>query len=145
MIIGIISGAVLAEVLRLLFLTTKINAYNLLFNFDYIPLIGKYSDTSSWTGMSFHYFTCIGSVIVSYYIFKIYKLEKNILPYVILFFIGSLLLYFLTKLSPEQPAWNDWQAFISFGGAHLLYGLVVGSLIKSVIGNRDGKNDFYRV
>lgn len=132
-IIGIIAGTVLAESLRLLYVTTGINGYNLLFNFDYIPFIGEYSDTAGWTGMSFHYLACVGSVIVSYYFFKMYGMEKDLLPYVGLFFIGSLMLYFLTGLSPEQPAWNDWSAFISFGVAHLLYALVVGKLIQEMI------------
>lgn len=132
-LIGIVAGTVLAESLRLLLLTTDINSYNLLFNFDYIPIIGEYSNTVGWTGMLFHYLACIGSVLVSYYVFKKYSLEKDVIPYVILFFIGSLILYFLTGFSPEPPAWNDWSAFISFGGAHLLYGLVVGKLIQETI------------
>src|SRR5690625_5959316 len=78
-----------------------------------------YSDTAGWTVMSFHYIVCIGSVIVSYYLFKKYRIEKDMLPYVSLFFFGSLILYFLTFFSAEQPAWNDWYAFGSFGLAHL--------------------------
>lgn len=132
-IIGVVAGTVLAESLRLLHVTTGVNGYNLLFNFDYIPLIGKYSNTAGWTGMSFHYLTCIGSVLVSYYIFKKYGREKDILPYVGLFFIGSLVLYFLTGLSPEAPARNDWYAWIGFGSAHLLFGVVVGKLIQEII------------
>jgi len=132
-IIGVLAGAVLAESLRLLYLTTGINSYNLLFNFDYIPFIGMYSDTAGWTGMTFHYVICIISVIVSYYILKKYKIEKDILPYVVLFFFGSLILYFLTFFSAEQPVWNDWYAWISFGLAHLIYGIVVGKLIQELV------------
>lgn len=129
-IIGVLAGTVLAESLRLLYLTTGINSYNLLFNFDYLPFIGMYSNTAGWTGMAFHYVVCIGSVIVSYYLFKKYRIEKDMLPYVSLFFFGSLILYFLTFLSAEQPAWNDWYAFGSFGLAHLLYGIIVAKLIQ---------------
>ena len=132
-IIGVLAGTVLAESLRLLYLTTGINSYNLLFNFDYIPFIGMYSDTAGWTGMTFHYVICIISVIVSYYVFKKYKIEKDILPYVILFFFGSLILYFLTFFSAEQPVWNDWYALGSFGLAHLIYGIVVGKLIQELV------------
>lgn len=132
-IIGIIAGTVLAESLRLLYVTTGINGYNLLFNFDYIPFIGEYSNTAGWTGMSFHYLACIGSVVVSYYVFKKYSIEKDMLPYAALFFIGSLMLYFLTGLSPEAPAWNDWNALIAFGVAHLLYAVVVAKLIQETI------------
>lgn len=132
-IIGIVAGTVLAESLRLLYVTTGINGYNLLFNFDYIPFIGEYSNTAGWTGMLFHYLACIGSVIVSYYVFKKYSMEKDILPYVGLFLIGSLMLYFLTGLSPEAPAWNDWNALIGFGAAHLLYAIVVAKLIQETI------------
>lgn len=132
-LIGIVGGTVLAELLRLVYLLLKINAYNLLFNFDYIPIIGKYSHTNEWTGMVFHYLTCIVSVIVSYYVFKKYGMEKDLLPYLALFFVGSMMLYFLTGLSSEAPAWNDWTAFILFGLGHLVYGFVVGKLIQVMI------------
>jgi len=92
-----------------------------------------YSDTAGWTGMTFHYVICIISVIVSYYVFKKYKIEKDILPYVILFFFGSLILYFLTFFSAEQPVWNDWYALGSFALAHLIYGIVVGKLIQELV------------
>lgn len=131
--IGLIAGTVLAESLRLIYAITEVNAYNLLFNFDYIPIIGVYSNTSSWTGMTFHYFTCVASVVVSYYFFKKLKLEKEALPYISLFFVGSLMLYFLTGLSPEPPAWNDWVAFGFFGLSHLLYAVVVVKLIQIMI------------
>lgn len=75
--IGLIAGTVLAESLRLIYTLTKINAYNLLFNFDYIPVIGVYSNTNSWTGMTFHYFTCVGSVVVSYYFLKNLNLKRK--------------------------------------------------------------------
>lgn len=135
--IGLIAGTVLAESLRLIYTLTKINAYNLLFNFDYIPVIGVYSNTNSWTGMTFHYFTCVGSVVVSYYFFKKFKLEKETFPYVSLFFVGSLMLYFLTGLSIEPPAWNDWLAFSFFGLSHLLYAIVVVKLIQVMINERN--------
>src|SRR5690625_797000 len=113
-ILGILAGSVHAESLRLLYLTTGINSYNLLFNFDYAPFIGMYSVTAGWTGMAFDYIVCIGSVIVSYYLFKKYRIEKDMLPYVSLFFFGSLILYFLTFFSTEQPSLNDWYAFCCF-------------------------------
>src|SRR5690625_6032164 len=102
-IIGVLAGAVLAESLRLLYLTTGINSYNLLFNFDYVPFIGMYSDTAGWTGMAFHYIVCIGSVIVSYYLFKKYRIEKDMMLFFSLFLFGSLILYFLTLFLVEQP------------------------------------------
>ncbi len=123
----------MAESLRLIYTLTKVNAYNLLFNFDYIPVIGVYSNTSSWTGMTFHYFTCVASVVVSYYFFKKFKLEKEIFPYISLFFVGSLMLYFLTGLSLEPPAWDDGLAFSFFGLSHLLYAIVVVKLIQVMI------------
>src|SRR5699024_11826055 len=98
-IIGVLAGAVLAESLRLLYLTTGINSYNLLFNFDYVLFIGMYSDTAGWTGMAFDYIVCIGSVIVSYYLFKKYRIEKDILPKVSLFFFVALILFILTFFS----------------------------------------------
>lgn len=134
--IGLTAGAVLAESLRFIHTISDIDAYNLLFNFDYIPVIGIHSNTSGWSGMTFHYFTCVSSVLVSYHFFKIFKLEKKALPYVGLFFIGSAMLYFLTGLSPEPPVWNDWLAFSFFGLAHLLYAIIVVKLIRVLINER---------
>src|SRR5699024_11685826 len=110
-IVGVLAGTVLAESLRLLYLTTGINSYNLLFNFDYVPFIGMYSDTAGWTGMAFHYTVCIGSVIVSYYLFKKYRIEKDMLPYVSLFFFCSLILYFITFFLVVLPALNYCYTF----------------------------------
>src|SRR5699024_7470907 len=129
-IVGVLAGTVLAESLRLLYLTTGINSYNLLFNFDYVPFIGAYSNTAGWTGMAFHYAVCIVSVIVSYYLFKKYRIEKDMMPYVSLFFFGSVIVYFLTFFSTEHPASNDWYAFGSFGLAHRVYGIIVAKLIQ---------------
>src|SRR5699024_3951541 len=121
---------VLAESLRLLYLTTGINSYNLLLNFVYLPFIVFFFIIADWTGWGFIYFVCIGSVIVSFFLFKNDRLKKKMKQMFIYFFFVSLILYFLTFFSAEQPAWNDWYAFGSFGLAHLVYGIIVAKLIQ---------------
>src|SRR5699024_1049135 len=56
--ISVISGAVLEESLRLLYITTGINSCNLLFKFYYYRLFGLYCDSGRWIGMIFHYIVC---------------------------------------------------------------------------------------
>src|SRR5699024_6116725 len=100
-IIGVLAGAVLAESLRLLYLTTGINSYNLLFNFDYVPFICMYSDTAGLTGMAFHYITCMWSGIVSYYILQ------HVLIFIIYYL--TLIMYHLLVcilILPDGQAWR---------------------------------------
>lgn len=125
--IGFIGGVVLIIVLKLVLIITGNTAYYLLFNFDYIPVIQDLKPV--WLfGYLFHFVTCIISVIALFYLSN--RFQKNILVYVIVYGIGGAALFFLTALSEQPPAANDWQAWLFWTFAHTIFGYVVGVLVR---------------
>lgn len=128
-VIGIYGGIVLAAFLLFIFTVTGNQAYILLFNVDYIPLL-KDLHHRLLVEILFHFTFCILSVIALYYILKLFQWEKRILPYVIVYTLGSSILYFLTNLTKTPPDASDYIAWIYWTFAHLIYSLVVGLLIK---------------
>lgn len=128
-IISLVAGTVLASVLKVIQLTLNIQAYILLFNMDYIPVLNRY-DQIPGSGYVFHYVFCIVSVIGLYYIAKIIHLEAYTKFYVIIFTVGSGVLYFLTALTDKPPSTNSFEDWFFWTIAHAIFGVVVGSLIK---------------
>lgn len=127
--IGLFSGIVLMLVLKIVMIINGNTAYVLLFNFDYIPVLKDLKPT--WVfGYVFHFLTCIVSVIALFHILKTWTLEKNILPYILVYTIGGGALFFLTALSDQPPATNDIMAWIYWTIAHAVFGYVVGVLVK---------------
>lgn len=128
-IIGILAGIVLLLMLKLVLLTTGNTAYILLFNFDYVPIVNTLKPVWFF-GYVFHFFTCVVSVIALFYILKKWHLQFRILPYILVYGVGGGALFFLTALSDQPPASNDWVAWIYWTLAHGIYGYVVGWLVK---------------
>lgn len=130
--IGIIAGIVLILTLRIVLALTGNTAYFLLFNFDYIPVINEL--TPIWLfGYIFHFITCIVSVIVLFYILKPIGLHKSILLYIFVYSLGGAALFFLTSLSNQPPAADDWMAWVYWTLCHAIFGYTVGALIKKWI------------
>lgn len=127
--IGFFAGVVLIVVLRIVLFLTGNTAYVLLFNFDYIPIVKDLRPTLFF-GYVFHFATCIVSVIALYYILSIWNLQKKVVLYVLVNTMGGGALFFLTALSNQPPAANDWMAWIYWTLAHGTYSFVVGVLIK---------------
>lgn len=127
--ISLFGGVVLLLVLKNIMNFTGNNAYVLLFNFDYIPLIKDLKPI--WLfGYIFHFFTCIVSVIALFYVLQIWNWEEKIWPYILIYTIGGGSLFFLTALSKQPPAANDLMAWVYWTLAHAVFGWAVGSLIK---------------
>src|SRR5699024_2732914 len=83
-IIGLISGMILAASGKIIRLTTGNKAEILLYNMDYMPVLKKWSD--KWiTGIIFHYMTCIVSAVVLFYMLVPFGWETNIWPYVLVY------------------------------------------------------------
>lgn len=128
--IGVIAAIVLMLALKVVQLVNGNQAYILLFNFDYIPVINTLKPV--WLfGYIFHFLTCIISVIALFYILG--NLSKKILLYVLVYSVGGGALYFLTALSDQPPAANDVMAWLYWTIAHALFGFVVGYLVKKWI------------
>lgn len=66
-VIGAISGGILAAVMKVICRITGNKADILLYNMDYIPILKQWSDKKI-TGILFHYGTCIASAVVLYYL-----------------------------------------------------------------------------
>lgn len=130
--IGIIGGVVLILILGIVLLLTGNTAYFLLFNFDYIPIINELRPI--WLfGYIFHFITCVVSVIALFYILKPMSLDMSILPYILVYSLGGGALFFLTSLSEQPPAADDWMAWIYWTLGHAIFGYSVGALIKKWI------------
>lgn len=127
--IGLLAGFILILILKIVMIFTGNTAYVLLFNFDYIPVIKDLKPV--WLfGYIFHYLTCLISVIVLFQILKTGNWQKLIFPYILVYTIGGGALFFLTSLSDLPPESNDVMAWIYWTGAHAVFGLVVGTLVK---------------
>lgn len=130
--IGVIAGIVLILILKLVLFLTGNTAYVLLFNFDYIPLIKSLRPT--WLfGYVFHFATCVISVIVLFYILKTRNLQYKGTIYILVYAIGGGALFFLTALSNQPPAANDFMAWGFWTLAHGIYGHIVSTLVRKWI------------
>lgn len=129
LIISIISGAILAGLLKIVQITLNNDAYILLFNMDYIPLL-KNVETISGSGYIFHFVFCFVSIVALFHLAKIVRLEKHISSYVIVFTVGSGILYFLTALTNKPPSATSVNSWIYWVVAHTVFGITVGVMIK---------------
>src|SRR5699024_4497605 len=83
-IIGLISGMILAASGKIIRLTTGNKAEILLYNMDYMPVLKKWSD--KWiTGIIFHYMTCIVSAVVLFYMIVYFGWDMKIWSLFIVF------------------------------------------------------------
>lgn len=128
---GIFSGAVLAASMKLIRKMTGNPSEILLYNVDYIPFFKKYKHIPG-VGLGFHYATCVLSTVGLYYILKPFRIEKNITPYVLVYSAGGGALYFLSALTNEPPEYNDTAAWNYWTGSHALFGVAVGTMVKSL-------------
>lgn len=127
--IGSIAGVILAVFLLVTQEITGSTAYVLLFEVDYIPLL-KSLRPVYLVEATFHFGTCIASTIVLYYFFKLFHLEKSVSAYVIIIFIGSGFLYFLTIFSPQTPLISDLYSWAYWTIGHIIFSMTIGGLIK---------------
>ncbi|RLL48368.1 hypothetical protein D8M04_03650 [Oceanobacillus piezotolerans] len=128
-VIGIIAGIILSGSLKIIQLLTHNDAYILLFNTDYIPLINQLHNWSI-VGIIFHFVTCISSVIGLFYILRALGIEYSLLAYILVYTVGSAMLFPLTALSEKTPSLTDFPAFIYWTAGHMVYSFAVGLLVK---------------
>lgn len=127
--IGMVSGCVLAGFLIIVHILTDNEAYILLFNVDYIPIL---QDVWSQPGIGivFHFVFCIISVVALFYVLRFWHVEKRWFVYVLVYVLGSAGLFFLTALSDLAPNAGDVNAWLYWTSAHLIYGIMVGVLVE---------------
>lgn len=128
-IIGFISGLILAAAGKIIRLVTGNKAEILLYNMDYMPVFKRWSH--KWiTGIIFHYMTCIVSAVVLFYMLIPFGWEQNIWLYVLVYTVGSAGLYFLSLLTDKPPASNSFSSWFYWTFSHAIFGFAVGFLIK---------------
>jgi len=127
--IGIIAGILLALYLKVVQLVTGNQAYELLYATDYIPFLQDLRP-SFLAGGIFHNVFCIVSVIALFYLLKFIGFEKKMLPYFLVYTIGSAMLFSLTALSEHTPAITDFSAWMHWIVGHVIYSAAVAVLIK---------------
>ncbi|HLQ95565.1 MAG TPA: hypothetical protein VK108_04200 [Pseudogracilibacillus sp.] len=128
-IIGVIAGVFLAVFLRVMQQLTGSQAYILLFNVDYIPILNALYP-ASLIEAAFHFGTCVASTIFLYYFFRFFHLEKKVIAYAAVVFMGSGILYFLTVLSPYTPPITDVLSWVYWVIGHIIFSVIIGGSIK---------------
>lgn len=138
--IGIISAAVLAALMQLIYTLTGNEAYVLLYNVDYFPIIHVWQNVA-WFGIVFHFVFCIASVIGLFYILKFFGWEYRMWPYLVVYTVGSGILYFLTLLTEQPPAADDRMAWFYWTSSHLVFSLVVAGMIVRFVDLGKNRSD----
>lgn len=129
---GIISGIFLGIFLKVIELTTKINVYTLLLNVDYIPIINqvKFPEIIEFL------FHLIISVLVAVFLVNFLKVRKwrplkNFYFVIIFSLFISLILFPTTDLSERTPELTSIPALLYWLLGHILYGVLLGYLVKN--------------
>ncbi|GGK00897.1 hypothetical protein GCM10007063_24010 [Lentibacillus kapialis] len=128
-IIGVIGGIILLSLLKIVQVLTGSQAYVLLFNTDYIPLMKDWGPKDIG-GFVFHFVFCIVSVVALFHILKICHLERSVCTYFMVYTGGSAVLYILTGLTDRPPAITDAASWTYWTAAHAVYSITVGFLVK---------------
>lgn len=129
LVIGIISGIVLALFLKLIQILTNSTAFVLLFEVGYIPFLNELKPI--WLAETiFHFSTSSLSIIVLYWLLSLKQMERNIWAYIALICAGSTALFLLTIFSDKTPAVTDYPALVYWVGAHFLFAGTAGLLIR---------------
>lgn len=131
-VIGIIAGIILALFLKIIQSLTNNQAYNLLFNTDYIPFLNELYP-KYLVEVLFHFITCIMSVIVLFYLLKLFNLQFKLMPYILIYTAGSSILFPLTALSERTPDLSDYSAWIYWIIGHMIYSVIVAIMINKWI------------
>lgn len=131
-LIAVIAGTILAVFLKIIQILTGSEAYQLLFNMEYIPLL-RNLESIAGMGYLFHFCFCIASVIGLYYVLKFFHSEKKMAAYIIMYTLGSGILYFLTGLTDEPPEVTSISSWTYWTTGHAIYGIVVGILVRNWI------------
>ncbi|GAB3802315.1 hypothetical protein [Virgibacillus kimchii] len=128
-VIGVIGAIGLSLFMKLVRILTGNRAEILLYNLDYMPVLKKWSHIRA-AGLTFHFFTCIASVVVLFYLLRLIGWEYYIFPYVVVYTAGSAFLFFLSALTKTPPKHTDRYAWLHWTAGHAFYGIIVGVLVR---------------
>src|SRR5690625_459864 len=126
---GLLGGTTLAGFLILVYIFPGHEAYYLLFNVDYLPVLKDLQPVSFFV-ISFHYIFSLVSIILLFYILKMMGWERRQLFYMVIYTGGSAVLFSLTAFSEAAPALTDLAGWSYWTFGHFIYSVVVGFMIK---------------
>lgn len=132
-LIGCISGVVLALFMKIPQLLWGVTAYNLLFEVSYIPVAKQLRPVWLIQGI-FHFSTCIFSLAILYNILAYFRKETRLIYYIVIVGVGSSVLYFLTLLPDNTPPITDPVAWMLWSAGHVLFSVTGWYLIRKWIG-----------
>lgn len=127
---GIVSGTVFGFLMKEFERLTSKNVYTLLLNVDYVPIVKQWS-LPEWGEFGIH---LLISTIISVLFFLILRLKNwGPIPFMSVVLITCLViglgLYPTTLLSQGTPGLFDLYAFLLWELGHLIFGLILGSLL----------------
>ncbi|WP_303968681.1 hypothetical protein [Sporosarcina ureae] len=130
--IGIVTGILLAIVLKMVQAVTGDKVYTLLLNVDYIPIVKEYQ----FPEVIEVFFHLIVSVVLCIILVILYDKSRGFIrnhailfPLLVNVAIG-LLLYPTTSFSDRTPSVTNIISLLWWVAGHALYGFVVGVLIN---------------
>ena len=123
-LISLIASIGLAASMYGIYQWTGNEAYRLLYNADYIPILRQFEHLK-YFGFTFHIVFCFISVIGVFYVLQFFGRQYAVLPYVIVYTGGSSVLYFLSYFTEGPPAANDFYGWFSWTFSHLIYSGIV--------------------
>lgn len=128
---GTIAGVALGLLLKLAQHATGHQVYTLLLNVDYIPVLGSLHLTEFWE-FTLHLIVAVALAFLLTAIAIRYRLAgKEFIVLCIGINIGIAICYYpLTGLSGRTPPLTSLPALAIWIGSHLLYGLLLGLLLR---------------
>lgn len=128
-LIGIVSGGIFGLLLKVIEQLTGKRVYTLLLNVDYFPLLKDW-ELNEVVEFSLHIAVSIVVVWILYVGLKKIGYEYRISLYIWANVLIGGLLYFTTTFSERTPELTDMVAFTYWIGGHIIFGALVGILIK---------------
>lgn len=128
-LIGIVSGGIFGLLLKVIEQLTGKRVYTLLLNVDYFPLLKDW-ELNEVVEFSLHIAVSIVVVWILYVGLKKIEYEYRISLYIWANVLIGGLLYFTTTFSERTPELTDMVAFTYWIGGHIIFGALVGILIK---------------
>lgn len=136
--VGVISGFILGGFLKMVEHDTGKAVYVLLLNVDYIPVIKDWNMNEA-VEFGLHLLVSVLLVLCIYFLFKRWKLQNQILPYIIVNVLIGCVLYFTTQFSERTPDLTDMTALMYWIVGHLMYGISVWVLVLLLVEKREDR------
>lgn len=131
--IGVVTGIVLAMILKIVEIITGHKVYTLLLNVDYIPIVKEYQFPEV-IEVSFH---LIVSIVLCIILVALYDKSKGFIrnhailfPLLVNVVIGFAL-YPTTSFSDRTPEVTDMVSLFWWIAGHAFYGFLVGFMIRN--------------